>query len=80
MLIAVLDERQRVVVVFDTDVHIDEGATGPEMSVETHKEIFERGGSFGDWIYEGGQFRFDIEPLPKNTTAPSSGEIPTEVL
>lgn len=83
MLLAVLTEEQRVLLVFDTDVHVDEGATGVEIDRETHEQIIKMGGAFGDWRYADGSFVFDPPPPPappQNTATPPSGSIPSSVL
>lgn len=83
MLIAVLNEDQRIVLVFDTEVHVDEGVTGVEIDRDTFEHIFANGGSFGDWIYNDGVFSFDPlppPPPPKKATTPQPGEIPRSVL
>ena len=83
MLLAVLTEEQRILLVFDTEVHVDEGATGVEIDRETLDEIIRKGGAFGDWVYSEGVFTFDPPPPPpppESTATPPSGEVPSSVL
>lgn len=83
MLLAVLTEEQRIFIVFDTEVHVDEGATGVEIDRETLDQIIQKGGAFGDWVYSEGGFTFDPPPPPEppqNTATMPSGSIPGSVL
>lgn len=83
MLLAVLNDEQRIVLVFDTEVHVDEGAAGVEIDRGTFEQIFAKGGHFGDWVYSEGGFTFDPPPPPEppqNTATMPSGSIPGSVL
>ena len=80
MLIAQLTEENRILVVFDTDRHIDPGVEGVELPPSVFDEITQTG-KFGDWRYENGQFVNDPEVLPNPpTTTRPTGEIPRSIL
>lgn len=76
MIIAVLDENSRIVVMFDTEVHVDPGVEGVEISRDDLQRVA-ADGRLGDWLVEGGKVIHSPQPEP---AVESSGQIPTAIL
>lgn len=81
MYLAALTNENRVLVVFDSERHVDEGLELLEMPEEVFQQIMQTG-RFGDWVYQNGQYINDPEPVvtPENQPTPPSGNIPASVL